>query len=160
MNQSFLEIERKYLLDHCPLIRGDYISIKMQQAYLSLPKELNTLRVRNYGAEFFLTIKQSAGPVTLLRREVEMPIDQSYFNELWDMAGQRTISKTRFLIPWQNRTIELDIFEEKLKGLILAEIEVNNEEESMDFPTPPWFGRELTEDYRFSNSSLAYVGLP
>ncbi|MDA3852118.1 MAG: CYTH domain-containing protein, partial [Spirochaetaceae bacterium] len=149
MKNTYLEIERKYLIEHCPLDLSEYKKVKIQQAYLSLPKELNTLRVRNYGGEYLITIKQQSETGKLLRREVELPIKKAPFKELWDMAGQRSISKTRYLIPWNNKTIELDIFEEKLKGLVVAEIEFSNEEESINFPIPPWFGKELTEDYRY-----------
>ena len=53
---------------------------------------------------------------------------------------------------------EIDIFKGKLEGLIIAEIELKSEDEEIG--SPSWCGKEITDDHRYSNASLAMNGLP
>jgi len=158
--QAYTEIERKYLIERLPFSLSDYPFMTIRQGYISYPEDHVTLRVRDQDGIQILTIKQAGENGRILRREVEMQIPEKEARPLWEMAGQRSIKKTRYLIPWNNKKIELDIFGGSLEGFMMAEIEFDSEEESMDFPVPDWFGRELTEDFRYTNSNLAFYGLP
>lgn len=158
--KEYQEIERKYLILHPP---EDYHLHKhklIRQGYLSLPEDHSTLRVRQLEDKYFLTVKQKESQSTLVRKEVEIAIDEKTFQPLWEMSHPRHIEKTRYYLPWMGEIIELDFFHGNLEGLILAEVEFHNEKEAVDFPSPPWFGKELTDDFRYTNSSLSHRGLP
>ena len=64
-----------------------------------------------------------------------------------------TISKTRYVLNYKGHTWEVDEFHDENAGLIVAEIELNNEDE--EFKIPPWIDKEVTSDYKYLNSNLA-----
>ena len=65
------------------------------------------------------------------------------------------ISKTRYLIPYENYTIELDVFEGDLAPLVMAEVEFASKEEAYAFVPPAWFLEDVTQDKRYHNSNLS-----
>ena len=65
------------------------------------------------------------------------------------------IRKKRYLIPYEQYTIELDIFEEPYEKLVIAEVEFDSEEEANAFCPPAWFGEDVTLDRRYHNSNLS-----
>jgi CYTH domain-containing protein len=144
------EIERRFLItriDPDALARGTAQPIR--QGYLAT--EDPEVRIRARGGEFFLTFKRGEG---LVREEIEMPAPDEVGAALLRMAGARAVEKTRHVLGrW-----EVDVFAGKLAGLLLAEIEL--EEESEELPPPPAgvaLGREVTEDARFRNRRLALL---
>lgn len=159
-NQNYRETERKFLVTELPDGYADYPCRVIRQYYLSLPESSPVLRVRQYGEEFLLTVKKRSRDDSLTCHEVEFPIEEEHFNQLRDMAGDRRIEKLRYLIPWEKLTIELDVFSGKLQGLIIAEIEYETPDSPMDHPLPPWFGKEVTRDIRYSNNTLSSRGMP
>ena len=54
----------------------------------------------------------------------------------------------------------MDVFEEDLAPLVIAEVEFADEEQARAYSPPAWFGREITEDHAFSNSAMSRQGLP
>lgn len=155
------EIERKFHIPVLPAIDLDrYPCHVIIQGYLSMPEDHSTVRIRKSNDQYYMTIKQRADEKGLVRLEEEIPISQSDFQRLLRLCDTRIIEKTRYEIPWKTQNIELDVFEAKLSGLILAEIEFKSVEECNSIELPEWFGRELTEDFRFTNSSLSFKGLP
>ena len=66
----------------------------------------------------------------------------------------------RYKIPEGIWTIELDVYRGCLKGLVVAEVEFETIDESSRFVPPPWFGREVTDDDRYKNATLAHKGTP
>ncbi len=142
------EIERKFLVDRSklPILPKGHI---IKQGYI--PTRGVTVRARISDDHAFLTIK---GKVTgLSRLEFEYPIPlkdaEQILNEL---CLQPPIEKTRYLIPYEGHTWELDIFEGYNQGLIVAEIELNHENE--DFIKPLWITQEVSYDSRYRNSQL------
>ena len=79
---------------------------------------------------------------------------------MWAATEGKRLEKTRYEIPYQDRTIELDIYRVNLDGLLSAEVEFPSEEASDLFTPPEWFGREVTGDKAYKNQSLALFGLP
>jgi len=126
-----------------------------------------TFRLRRKGAAYYFTRKFGG---TLIRFENELQLTEEQFTLMWSMVGNQYLHKTRYCIPSDspyspcgNKTwcdVEIDIFEGKLDGLTLVEIEFPSEEDAKSFVAPDWFGVDVTEEFKYSNFSLAVNGLP
>ncbi len=145
------EIERKYL------VKGDYKHlatkhIHIQQGYLCRDAE-RSVRIRITAHTAFLTIKGKSTKDGLSRYEWEKEIPISEAQDLFALCQTGTIEKTRYYIPYQGLTIEVDEFMGKHKGLVLAEVELP----STDTPfTPPNFlGQEVTGQKEYYNAYLS-----
>ena len=152
-----IEIERKFVVDRTPDGFDDYPSAEIEQGYLAITDEVE-VRVRRYGEQAFLTIKSGGDQV---RVEEEMEIDARRFSELWPLTEGRRIEKCRSRIPTgDGLTIELDVYQGRLSGLLVAEVEFDSPDAAAGFDPPEWFGREVTDDPRYKNTRLATAGLP
>lgn len=143
-----LEIERKFL------VRGnDWKTdhgVRISQGYLNRDKE-RTVRVRIAGAKAFLTIKGINIGAT--RREFEYEIPVADAEQLLKLCDGPPIEKTRHKVEYAGMTWEIDEFHGANEGLVMAEIELRNEEQT--FARPVWLGPEVTADARYFNSNLA-----
>jgi adenylate cyclase len=145
-----LEIERKFL------VKGEFKSraseaIRITQGYLSsVPGR--TVRVRIKGDKGYLTIKGSPNQTGTTRGEWEWEIALSEADELLKLCEPGNIDKTRYLVREGNHTFEVDEFHGVNAGLLIAELELNSEDET--FPRPAWLGEEVTGDRRYYNSAL------
>jgi adenylate cyclase len=147
------EIERKYLIHEDEAWRRIAGTV-YRQGYLSTVKE-RTVRVRTIGDKGFLTIKGITVGATRLEYEYEIPVDEA--RELLDELCERPlIEKERRVLRFGGLTWEIDEFFGDNAGLILAEVEL--EEEDQRFAKPPWIGQEVTDDARYFNANL--VSLP
>ena len=144
-----IEIERKFLLKNDSWRAGATGEVYCQ-GYCR--NDSATIRVRIAGEMAFLTIKgQTQG---CSRREFEYVIPVPDAEELLELiCAKPYIRKTRYLVPHDGRTWEIDVFDGDNAGLIVAEIELSDENET--FELPPWIGHEVTGDQRYYNSSLA-----
>lgn len=145
------EIERKFL------VRGDFKSQAFRseriiQGYLSSVPE-RTVRVRIKGNEGFITIKglSNASGLTRYEWEKEIPVDEA--RELLQLSEPGMIDKTRYLVQVGKHVFEVDEFYGENEGLILAEIELQSEDEP--FEKPEWLGKEVTGDPRYYNAMLS-----
>jgi adenylate cyclase len=111
------------------------------------------VRVRIAGDEAWLTIK---GPARGLRRsEFEYAIAAADARQMLDtLAVGEPVEKTRYCLDYQGYLWELDVFEGRNAGLVVAEVELDDPAESP--PLPPWLGREVTGDPRYLNARLAF----
>lgn len=143
------EIERKYLVHEDAAWRTLPGTI-YRQGYLSTVKE-RTVRVRTIGDKGFLTIKGVTVGATRLEYEYEIPVDDAdeLLNELCETP---LIEKQRRLLEFDGMIWEVDEFFGDNSGLILAEIELENEEQS--FAIPDWIAEEVTDDIRYFNANL------
>lgn len=144
------EIERKYL------ITGEFKSkaiksLQIKQGYLSSIPE-RTVRVRIQDDQGFLTIKGSNKKNSISRFEWEKEITKEEANELIQLCEVGIIDKIRYIVPFGNKIIEVDEFYGENEGLILAEIELDYENETIEIPN--WLGKEVTDDPRYYNSML------
>lgn len=144
------EIERKFLVDAARL---DWIkefpSKVIKQAYIQ--NEINrSVRVRTKGDKAFLTIKSGKNALNRDEFEYEIPVADAL--EMFERLGLKVLSKMRFLVPFGNHTWEVDVFEGKLEGLVVAEIELTYEDEL--FEKPDWILNEVTEDTSYLNANL------
>lgn len=149
------EIERKFLVrgDFMPYVSG---SERLTQGYLCSAAE-RTVRVRIKGEKAFLTIKGQSSADGLSRYEWEKEIPLSEAKELLALCEKGMIDKTRHIVrlPYEGAeaVFEIDVFHGENQGLILAEIELDSEDETFD--RPDWLGEEVTGDVRYYNSYLS-----
>ncbi len=144
-----MEIERKYLADPSALNLADHPALQMKQGYLFTDP---VLRIRQENDAFVLTVKSGG---LLKREEFELSLTREQFDNMSGSVKGCFIEKTRYLIPYEPYTIELDVFHGALDGLIYAEVEFPSEEEALAFTPPSWFKKEVTEDGSFTNASLS-----
>jgi CYTH domain-containing protein len=147
------EIERKFLVSAIPPdIINQYQALSVHQGYITSDPAGQQVRVRSKGVDFFLTVKSKG---QLERDEVEIKLSAEQFDALWPLTEGRRIEKKRYEVPYHEHTIEVDLFEGALSGLVVAEVEFASVEESQKLLLPEWFGEEVTEDARYTNSQMA-----
>ncbi len=149
-----IEIERKYLVRGDSWRDGVEESIRIDQGYIASMGA--TVRVRTWNEGAYVTIK---GPTTnMTRSEWEWAIDYDEAVEMLDeLCAGRRLTKTRYVLRHGDHEWVVDDFEGDFDGLVLAEIELESEDE--DFELPDWVGEEVTGDRRYYNANLADRGL-
>lgn len=147
-----LEIERKFLVTG-PFKDKAYDATRIQQGYIASGRG-RTVRVRVRGDKGYLTIKGPSNLAGLARFEWEKEISVSDAHELMRICEPGIIDKTRYLVksPDGRHVWEVDEFYGENEGLVMAEIELDDENES--YSKPDFIGREVTGDRRFYNSHL------
>jgi CYTH domain-containing protein len=95
-----------------------------------------------------------------VRTEEELTLDARQGEALWKLTEGRRIEKTRRRAPYDDVEIEVDEYAGTLAGLLVAEVEFDDEAASHRFEPPDWFGSEVTGDRRYANRALASDGLP
>lgn len=146
------EIERKFL------VKGD--SWKQlaegsvyRQGYISTQKAA-TVRVRIANNQGYLTIKGPSEKYSRSEFEYEIPILDA--QEMLDTLCDRPlIEKVRYKVEWAGLVWEIDEFDGANKGLIVAEVELSDEQQQVELPD--WIGEEVSDDSRYFNSNLAKI---
>ena len=147
------EIERKFLILDIPDFREEAFSkTRIVQGYLNSAPE-RTVRVRIKGDKGYLTIKGKSSSDGLSRFEWEKEIPLLEAEELLKLCEPGVIEKTRFEIKHGNHIFEVDEFAGENKGLLMAEVELENSGE--DFGKPEWLGAEVTGNKKYYNSYLS-----
>jgi adenylate cyclase len=145
------EIERKFLVRSDAWRAAASGSEGIVQGYLTRGGGV-TVRIRIFDdARAVLTIK--AGGTMLSRDEYEYEVPLADGHELLAHAGGQVIEKRRYGVPYGGRDWEVDVFEGRHAGLVLAEIEMESEDAKVELPD--WVGEDVTGDLRYYNSSLA-----
>ena len=143
------EIERKFLLKNDSW-RGLASGTVYRQGYLSSDVE-RAVRIRMINDTAFLTIKGESRGATRLEFEYEIPIDDA--SEMLTKLCQRPIiEKTRYKIEYAGMIWEIDEFAGDNEGLIVAEVELEDENQAVEIPG--WAGQEVTDDPRYLNANL------
>ncbi len=148
-----VEIERKFLVNEN--WKKDFQDLKgkiIKQGYLNQDPE-RTVRVRIKGDQGFLTIKGKNDNISRVEFEYEIPLSDA--NSLLNLCEHSIIEKVRYEIKIENHIWEVDVFEGDNNGLIVAEIELNQENES--FKVPNWVGLEVSLEDRYYNSNLSIL---
>jgi len=143
------EIERKYLVkstDWKALAKGTVY----RQGYLSTVKE-RTVRVRTIDDNGYLTVKGITVGATRVEYEYEIPAADAN-SMLDDLCERPIIEKKRYVIDYEGLTWEVDEFNGENQGLIVAEVELTDENQAIALPG--WIGEEVTGDPRYFNSNL------
>ena len=147
-----IEIERKFLVVSNDFINETFAKKRIVQAYLNSNPE-RTVRIRIKENKGFLTIKGkgNATGTTRLEWETEIPLQDA--KKLLAICENGTINKIRHEVKVGNHIYEVDVFEGENEGLVVAEIELQSEDEA--FEKPRWLGKEVTNDERFYNAYLS-----
>lgn len=143
------EIERKFLVKNDEWRRLAHRSQRMSQGYLASGGRVS-VRVRVAGEEAWLNMK--TGGLVPSRQEYEYRIPVAEARELLALAEGPLIDKTRHLVDYGGMTWEVDEFHGDNAGLIVAELELEHEDER--FAIPPWLAKEVTQLARYYNSRL------
>ena len=146
------EIEKKFL------VKGDFKAcafkaVHITQGYLSSIPE-RTVRIRIKEDRGFITVKGKSNDSGATRFEWEKEIPAEDAKALMNLAEPGVIDKTRYLIKNTDgvHTWEVDEFYGDNLGLIVAEVELSDENEPFDKPS--WLGEEVTGDPKYFNSML------
>ncbi len=145
-----IEIERKYLVKSPPLHLAEK-RLHIKQGYI-VNDQKQVIRVREKGDEYFLTIK--GNQIGISRLEYDFPISKKDANELISNFCRDTIiEKTRHYLRFKDHIWEIDEFHKKNQGLVVAEIELNSENENFELPS--WVEKEVTSEKKYYNMNLA-----
>jgi len=146
-----VEIERKFLVDHekwAQVIKP--AGTHYRQGYV-LSNEQQTVRVRISDKKGFLNLKSKESDLSRKEYEYEIPLQDGI--EILEHFTKNGTEKVRYRIPFAGKTWEVDEFKGDNAGLIVAELELTSETE--EFEKPDWITIEVTDDGRYTNSSLA-----
>ena len=146
-----IEIERKYLVDKDLWTKfqprkGELI----RQGYL-LNEPEKTIRVRTIRQRAYITIKGKSEGASRTEYEFRIPLKEAI--ELLENFCGNLIEKTRYKVRYRRRTWEVDVFEGPNEGLIIAEIELESEDQK--YKVPAWAIQEVTGEMKYYNSSLS-----
>ena len=146
------EIERKFLVKELPSNLKSCESRPIEQGYFAAKRDGTQVRLRKAGTQYSLTFKRGRG---VKRQEWEIELVPEQFVELWPTTEGRRLRKTRYDVPFGEHTIEVDIYAGLNKGVVVAEVEFDDERQCEKFAPPDWFGEEVTGKSRYSNVKLA-----
>ncbi len=145
------EIERKFLVRDDGWQRDAAPGVTIRQGYIGA-SEAASVRVRISGDQAWLNIKGAT--LGISRMEFEYPVPVADAEQILEALCIRPlIEKTRHLIDYAGHRWEVDVFEGDNHGLVVAEIELDSENER--FEKPPWASEEVSMDPRYYNASLA-----
>ncbi len=157
------EIERKFLVNRTKWRKAGYLEAfatkSIVQGYLSR-NDKHSIRVRLHhskdsGYEASLTVKGKQKGFT--RDEFEYNIPLADYYQMFAMCDS-SIEKTRHYVQMGKHLWEVDEFFGVNKGLLVAEIELKDEKDA--FSNPPWLGKEVTHDKRYTNAYLSVRKAP
>ena len=145
-----MEIERKFLVLNEDWKVGAAGTL-LHQGYLNRHPQ-RSVRVRVKGHHAFLTIKGMVSKLSRFEYEYPIPLADAE-HILKELCEPPTLEKTRYLVEHEGMYWEIDEFHGDNAGLVVAEIELENEEQP--FAKPPWLGEEVSQDLRYLNINLS-----
>lgn len=147
-----VEIERKFLVLSNAFLKETNKKDYIKQGFLNSNKN-RVVRVRIKNDQGYLTIKGPSNNSGTTRFEWEKEIPYEEAISLLELCEESIIEKNRYEIPVENHFYEVDVFSGNNLGLIVAEIELANEDEK--FTKPDWLGKEVTGLEKYYNSNLS-----
>ena len=151
-----LEIERKWLPNgnaYRQMIKGAPFT-EIEQRYLCTEP---VIRVRIDGGSYYLTYK---GKGHVEREEYNLPLTREAYEKLSQKCEGRVIRKNRYRLPLSDGlTLEIDEFLGELSPLVIFEIEFSSRADAERYQAPQYFGKEVTEDTRYTNAYLSSAGI-
>ncbi len=156
MSATAAEIERKFRLEEPPPALLGKRGHRIFQGYL-MHGEHREIRIRRDHKKCYLTVKDGDG---LVRQETETTIPRKQFEILWPLTAGRRITKVRHRLRINRVTCEIDIYENGLSPLVIAEVEFPSIAASQQFSPPDYFVEEVTGKPEYRNVFLASHGLP
>ena len=157
------EVERKWLIDKdripFDLNSEDIRTFEIEQTYICFDPEMRVRRYNN-GEFYEYTVKTNMTSDGMVRDEVNIDINETQYNNLVIKQEGNTIHKTRYQLYSDGQLIAIDIFHGALDGLAYLEVEFPTVEESMEYETPEWVIKDVTDDINYKNGHLARYGIP
>ncbi len=147
-----IEIERKFLVNSSKYKEEAFKQTEIIQGFLNTHKE-RTVRVRVKGSKGFLTVKGKSTSDGLSRFEWEKEIPVEEARSLLKLSEEGVIDKIRYEVKIGAHVYEVDEFFGDNEGLIVAEVELNSENET--FSKPDWLAKEVTGEVKYYNSQLS-----
>ncbi|WP_142784726.1 CYTH domain-containing protein [Changchengzhania lutea] len=147
-----IEIERKFLVRSSAYKAEAFKNTRIIQGFLNTDK-MRTVRVRIKGSSGFLTVKGISSKDGRSRFEWEKEISKTDAEALLKLCEDGVIDKIRYEVRLKNHIFEVDEFHGTNKGLVIAEVELNDEKET--FTKPKWLGKEVTGTIKYYNSQLS-----
>ncbi len=147
-----IEIERKFLVTSNNYKNFVFKSTRIVQGFLNTNKE-RTVRIRLKDDIGYITVKGLSSKNGRSRFEWEKEISKTDAEALLKICEPGAIDKIRYEVKVKKHIFEIDEFFGENEGLVIAEIELNSENET--FETPTWLGKEVTGDIKYYNSQLS-----
>lgn len=147
-----LEIERKFLVKSAAYREQSNTHQRIVQGFLNTAPE-RTVRVRIKGEKGFLTVKGASNISGTTRFEWETEIGVAEATNLIDLCEDHILEKIRYKVEVGKHVFEVDEFLAENKGLVIAEVELEHEDELFD--KPDWLGEEVTGQIKYYNSQLS-----
>ena len=146
-----IEIEKKFLVNKELWVKATpQKNVMIRQAYLTTDPQC-IVRVRILDDKGYITLKGETIGIT--RKEFEYEIPANDAEQLISSFAKSVIEKKRHYVLYNDKTWEVDEYFGANEGLLTAEIELLSPDEQ--FAIPEWVGKDVTSDYRYSNSNLA-----
>ncbi|WP_336375865.1 CYTH domain-containing protein [Altibacter sp. HG106] len=149
--QTMQEIERKYLVNSNSYRSEARCRYQIVQGYLNTHPE-RSVRVRVKDQKGYITVKGKSNEAGTLRLEWEYPIPAEEAEALLALCEPGQIDKIRYEIAYEGLIFEVDEFFGENEGLVLAEVELTQEDQPVAKPT--WLGKEVTGEVRYYNAYL------
>lgn len=147
-----IEIERKFLILSEDFKNHAISETHIVQGFLNTDSS-RTVRIRIKGNQGFLTVKGKSSENGTTRFEWEKEISVEDAQQLLKLCEEIVLDKTRYTIPVGDHIFEVDEFHGVHEGLLIAEVELQHEDEP--YEKPHWLGQEITGDIRYYNSQLS-----
>lgn len=149
---NMMEIERKYLVKTNDYRFLAYSKSSIIQGFLNTHPD-RVVRIRIEDDKAFLTVKGRSNDEGTTRFEWEKNISVDDARKLLDLCEKEILEKIRYYVQLGHQIIEVDEFLGLNKGLVIAEIEIDNEDDYIE--VPDWLGSEVTGDIKYYNSQLS-----
>lgn len=146
-----LEIERKFLVASDDWRVDADAGVRLVQGYLALTGQ-TIVRVRVGGGTASLTVKTPRRGLTRDEYSYSIPVEDAKAMLANQCAG-RVLTKTRHHVPYAEMTWHVDVYDGPAMGLVIAEIELEREDQT--FAIPAWLGEEVSRKSRYKNSNIA-----
>jgi len=145
-----IEIERKYLLRNDDWRLNANQGTDYEQGYI-IGSDKASVRVRLEGATAMLNIKSATLGIKRQEYEYEIPVNEA-LELLSSLCAKPLVKKTRYIVIENDDKWEIDVFSGDNTGLVMAEIELQSEDQSIELPS--WCGQEVSDDPRYYNVNL------
>lgn len=143
------EIERTFLVDDDSYKEMAVLTVHIIQGYLNRDPE-RTVRIRILNDSAYLTVKGITRGFERDEFEYEIPLEDGL--QILDLCTGRILNKTRYIVPFENFTWEVDEYHGELEGLVVTEVEMDHSDAQISLP--PFAGKEVTGDPKYYNSQL------
>jgi CYTH domain-containing protein len=147
-----METERKFLVTDMSFVDEAYRSHRIVQGYICVDAE-RSVRVRICGDMGFLTVKSASDERGWSRYEFERMLTLKDAEDLMQLCLPGLIEKERYYVLFDEEVWEVDVFHGENEGLVVAEIELESEDDVFEFPS--WVGEEVSGREEYYNMMLS-----